>query len=666
MGKTSRKRLGCTSCGWIGTTPQLPTLFEGSIRFNLDPFEEIADDSRIWGALDEVGMGEFVRSHAEGLDWRVAEDGGNLSVGQQQLICLSRALLKKEKIILLDEATSSIDGQTDAMIQRAIRTCFVDATVITVAHRLVTVGDADVIVVMERGAVVESGRPAELLRKEGSRFWEMGMANGESEIESYFESLFVCKTNEEMNEPILSETIQRPKRVSAPLRGRGHPKQIDVLSSTLHVRSIRDKDEREDRLSQTLPEFGRPMKPKQRNAIAVPSPHSKSAVELRPLFLRLSVANKVPLTIASIAFRSMVRFFEEREPVTRQALEQSYSLLKQLEPEFGFGFSADEVLFSLCPSDDGDSRNLVSSLKILLSVKHSGLTESVFGFVLSLLEKSTANQRIELATFGQISSLLSSLPQLDIELPSSKMHQQMTEMLHLMGQSGVPKIPTQNKDETRDSGDEVFRSLLKWVFLPKALSCIDWCCGKDGPRNGRRWNGWDWWRREEAEGLVDVFEAKLMNEGTTGTGASIAHIQTLSLGSYATKFFPCSSYTKIDKSTFFKVTASTHNISHLAHETDRYRPVLARKEGGDKGDGTRATARTFSGLVKGGSEEYRKDKSLASNSDTSESLYQSGTETSILEVFHPSVRFHVEGTEQDTLHFRRSVDEPMLISTVMR
>ncbi|KAK2953839.1 Multidrug resistance-associated protein [Blattamonas nauphoetae] len=166
----------------IGTTPQLPTLFEGSIRFNLDPFEEIADDSRIWGALDEVGMGEFVRSHAEGLDWRVAEDGGNLSVGQQQLICLSRALLKKEKIILLDEATSSIDGQTDAMIQRAIRTCFVDATVITVAHRLVTVGDADVIVVMERGAVVESGRPAELLRKEGSRFWEMGMANGESEF----------------------------------------------------------------------------------------------------------------------------------------------------------------------------------------------------------------------------------------------------------------------------------------------------------------------------------------------------------------------------------------------------------------------------------------------------------------------------------------------------
>ncbi|KAK2955391.1 hypothetical protein BLNAU_9619 [Blattamonas nauphoetae] len=95
-------------------------------------------------------------------------------------------------------------------------------------------------------------------------------------------------------------------------------------------------------------------------------------------------------------------------------------------------------------------------------------------------------------------------------------------------------------------------------------------------------------------------------------------------------------------------------------------PSSQGKKEGDKGDGTRATARTFSGLVKGGSEEYRKDKSLASNSDTSESLYQSGTETSILEVFHPSVRFHVEGTEQDTLHFRRSVDEPMLISTVMR
>ncbi|KAK2946630.1 Multidrug resistance-associated protein [Blattamonas nauphoetae] len=166
----------------IGTTPQLPTLFEGSIRFNLDPFEEMKDDSRIWAALDEVGMGAFVRSHAEGLDWKVAEDGGNLSVGQQQLICLSRALLKNEKVILLDEATSSVDMEADQMIQRAIRTCFRNATVITVAHRLVTVGDADLIVVLERGRVVEVGSPAVLLRKEGSRFWEMGMASGEGDM----------------------------------------------------------------------------------------------------------------------------------------------------------------------------------------------------------------------------------------------------------------------------------------------------------------------------------------------------------------------------------------------------------------------------------------------------------------------------------------------------
>ncbi|KAK2957292.1 Multidrug resistance-associated protein [Blattamonas nauphoetae] len=166
----------------IGTTPQLPTLFEGSIRFNLDPFEEMKDDSRIWAALDEVGMGAFVRSHAEGLDWKVAEDGGNLSVGQQQLICLSRALLKNEKVILLDEATSSVDMEADQMIQRAIRTCFRNATVITVAHRLVTVGDADLIVVLERGRVVEVGSPAVLLRKEGSRFWEMGIASGEGDM----------------------------------------------------------------------------------------------------------------------------------------------------------------------------------------------------------------------------------------------------------------------------------------------------------------------------------------------------------------------------------------------------------------------------------------------------------------------------------------------------
>ncbi|KAK2959552.1 Multidrug resistance-associated protein [Blattamonas nauphoetae] len=168
----------------VATTPQLPTLFEGSIRFNLDPFNEVKDDRMIWEALEEVGMAGFVKSLKGRLDSAVAEDGGNLSVGQQQLLCLSRALLKKEKIVLLDEATSSVDLETDKKIQQAIRNSFSDATVITVAHRLSTVADADMILVMEKGAVVESGSPAELLRNSSSVFYDLAMASGEKYLKS--------------------------------------------------------------------------------------------------------------------------------------------------------------------------------------------------------------------------------------------------------------------------------------------------------------------------------------------------------------------------------------------------------------------------------------------------------------------------------------------------
>lgn len=126
----------------IGIIPQDPVLFHGTFRYNLDPLARHTEQE-LWDVLETSDLKSYVQAQEGGLDAMVAAQGENLSVGQRQLVCLSRALLAKSKIVVLDEATASVDMATDALIQKAIRVDFAASTVLTVAHRINTIIDYD-------------------------------------------------------------------------------------------------------------------------------------------------------------------------------------------------------------------------------------------------------------------------------------------------------------------------------------------------------------------------------------------------------------------------------------------------------------------------------------------------------------------------------------------
>ncbi|KAJ6637208.1 putative multidrug resistance-associated protein lethal [Pseudolycoriella hygida] len=148
----------------ISIIPQDPVLFSGTLRLNLDPFNE-HNDATLWDALEQVELKSFVSSMVNGLDCKMIDGGSNLSMGQRQLVCLGRAILRNNKILICDEATANVDPETDKLIQRAIRTKFSDCTVLTIAHRLHTVMDNDRILVIDAGRAVEFGHPYELLKR---------------------------------------------------------------------------------------------------------------------------------------------------------------------------------------------------------------------------------------------------------------------------------------------------------------------------------------------------------------------------------------------------------------------------------------------------------------------------------------------------------------------
>ncbi|KAH7840700.1 hypothetical protein Vadar_020416 [Vaccinium darrowii] len=156
----------------FGVIPQDPTLFSGSVRFNLDPLMEHTDQE-IWEVLKKCQLREAVQEKEEGLSSLVVQDGSNWSLGLRKLFCLGRALLKRRKILVLDETTASIDNATDSLIQRTIRTEFANCTVITVAHRIPTVMDYTMVLSISDGQAVEYDEPMKLMSKEGSLFGQL-------------------------------------------------------------------------------------------------------------------------------------------------------------------------------------------------------------------------------------------------------------------------------------------------------------------------------------------------------------------------------------------------------------------------------------------------------------------------------------------------------------
>ncbi|KAE8808532.1 ABC transporter C family member 10 [Hordeum vulgare] len=156
----------------LGIIPQDPTLFQGTVRYNLDPLGQFSDQ-QIWEVLDKCQLLEAVQEKEQGLDSHVVEDGSNWSMGQRQLFCLGRALLRRCRILVLDEATASIDNATDAVLQKTIRSEFKYCTVITVAHRIPTVMDCDMVLAMSDGKVVEYDKPTKLMETEGSLFHKL-------------------------------------------------------------------------------------------------------------------------------------------------------------------------------------------------------------------------------------------------------------------------------------------------------------------------------------------------------------------------------------------------------------------------------------------------------------------------------------------------------------
>ncbi|KAM3597276.1 uncharacterized protein V6R79_002334 [Siganus canaliculatus] len=155
----------------ITIIPQDPVLFSGSLRMNLDPFDSFSDDE-VWRALEYSHLKSFVSGLPSKLSHECSEGGENFSVGQRQLLCLARALLRKTKILILDEATAAVDMETDHLIQSTIRSQFDDCTVLTIAHRLNTIMDYTRVLVLDKGETKEFDSPSNLIAQRGA-FYQM-------------------------------------------------------------------------------------------------------------------------------------------------------------------------------------------------------------------------------------------------------------------------------------------------------------------------------------------------------------------------------------------------------------------------------------------------------------------------------------------------------------
>ncbi|XP_076867754.1 ATP-binding cassette sub-family C member 2 isoform X1 [Brachyhypopomus gauderio] len=163
--------------------PQDPVLFSGTLRMNLDPFEKFGDEE-VWRVLELAHLKDYVGSLPAGLQHEISEGGENLSVGQRQLLCLARALLRKSRILILDEATAAVDLETDGLIQDTIRREFAHCTVLTIAHRLHTIMDSSRVMVLDAGKIVEFDSPSVLFERKG-HFYSLAKEAGISSSIQY-------------------------------------------------------------------------------------------------------------------------------------------------------------------------------------------------------------------------------------------------------------------------------------------------------------------------------------------------------------------------------------------------------------------------------------------------------------------------------------------------
>ncbi|XP_048349017.1 ATP-binding cassette sub-family C member 2-like isoform X4 [Sphaerodactylus townsendi] len=157
--------------GNLNIIPQDPVLFSGTIQSNLDPLGKYSD-FELWNALELCDLKNFVQSLPKKLQHEISESGENLSMGQRQLVCLARALLRKTKVLVLDEATASVDMETDNLVQSTIQKEFRNCTVLTIAHRLHSIMDSDRVLVLDSGKIAEFDTPQNLLQQRGV-FYEM-------------------------------------------------------------------------------------------------------------------------------------------------------------------------------------------------------------------------------------------------------------------------------------------------------------------------------------------------------------------------------------------------------------------------------------------------------------------------------------------------------------
>ncbi|KAG5892082.1 hypothetical protein JTB14_011985 [Gonioctena quinquepunctata] len=165
----------------LSIIPQDPVLFSGTLRYNLDPFGEYSD-GKLYKAMEDVEL-KGPANIMNRLENTVMDRGSNYSLGQRQLICLARAILKNNRILILDEATANVDPETDTVIQKTIRRKFSNCTVLTIAHKLNTIMDSDKVLVIESGSIVEFDNPYQLLQDSKSVFYKMAYETGKMSFE---------------------------------------------------------------------------------------------------------------------------------------------------------------------------------------------------------------------------------------------------------------------------------------------------------------------------------------------------------------------------------------------------------------------------------------------------------------------------------------------------